>query len=147
MGKRGRTGEHLKGRTGNASNGFKRGWYITRGYKTILAPAHPMADSSGYVLEHRFVVSKDLGRSLRKNEIVHHRNGNKLDNRLENLEVQSRGEHLLEHYPVQYAPHWKNRVPEQLTCSGCEIIFKPRRTPRFQNTYCSRDCYIRSRFH
>lgn len=39
----------------------------------------------GYRLEHHIVIENNLGRSLQKGEIVHHINGNKLDNRLENL--------------------------------------------------------------
>lgn len=41
----------------------------------------------GYKLEHHLVVEEGIGRKLEKNEIVHHINGNKLDNRLENLWV------------------------------------------------------------
>lgn len=43
--------------------------------------------------EHRVIVERHLGRKLSKDEVVHHINGNKLDNRIENLKVVSRAEH------------------------------------------------------
>ncbi len=47
----------------------------------------------GYRFEHRVVVERHIGRKLRKQEVIHHLNGIKTDNRIENLRIMSPSEH------------------------------------------------------
>jgi hypothetical protein len=58
-------------------------------YKTLIKHGHPNANTKGVILEHRFVMSEHLGRALFTNENVHHINGDRKDNRIENLELWS----------------------------------------------------------
>src|SRR5262245_5535018 len=66
------------------------------GYRTIWDPDHPNSHD-GRVYEHRVVAEQKIGRFLRTDEIVHHINGNRSDNRPENLEVVTKHQHQVHH--------------------------------------------------
>lgn len=69
------------------------------GYLRVFRPGHPMAHGDGYVMEHRLIMAEELGRMLHPEEVVHHRNGQKDDNRVENLLLEvSNGAHCREHH-------------------------------------------------
>lgn len=91
---------------------WKGGRYISRGrnpyVKITLQPNDPffiMASTDGSCREHRFVMAQHLDRCLESWEVVHHRNGDGLDNRLENLELM----HTIVHH------HLDSTLKAQLT--------------------------------
>ena len=70
------------------------------GYILIKAPIdHPCKDKHGYIREHRLIMEKSIGRYLLPTEDIHHLNGIKTDNRIENLAlISNRSEHLREEH-------------------------------------------------
>lgn len=64
------------------------GWTDSNGYRVLSKKGHPLVTrEDGRVMEHVFVMSEHLGRPLVPGENVHHKNGVRHDNRLENLEI------------------------------------------------------------
>ena len=115
---------------------------ISKGdYNYALVRNHPNATKNGYVLLHRIIMENHLGRLLNTDEVVHHLNHNKKDNRLENLQILSNKEHSKIHGFEQ------GIVVCKLKCPQCGRIFmkQKRQTHLVKKsilncTFCSRMC-------
>lgn len=86
-------------------------------YDYAVVKGHPNATKNSYVLHHRIVMENHLNRLLNSNEVVHHKNGNKKDNRIENLELLTSSEHSTLHGLD------KGRLWVELKCPSCNTIF------------------------
>lgn len=81
----------------------------TKGYVLLHRPEHPRAHKSRpYVYEHILVAEEKLGRPLQPGELVHHMNHVKDDNRPENLQVLTQGEHMRLHWQENRAEWLQN---------------------------------------
>ncbi len=67
------------------------------GYVSIYFPEHPKSNNEGYIMEHILVMECNIGRHLKDDEVVHHRNHNRADNRLINLQLMTFKEHAALH--------------------------------------------------
>jgi len=97
------------------------------GYFIFYDPSHPLAYSSGWVYLHRHLASQKLGKWLTTNDVVHHKNKNKIDNRLENLEIITAAEHIRVHRTGSKEPIYR------IVCNVCG-------KPTNNQKYCSLKC-------
>jgi hypothetical protein len=81
---------------------------------------------------HRHMMEQHLGRKLGHDVVVHHKNHDKKDNRLENLEVVTHREHAQEHV---------RKYPDEKRCVVCGAVFRPHPTKRARALTCSRECF------
>lgn len=88
---------------GKDNPNYRGGSYVTvHGYRRILVGKnHPLADTKGYAYEHTLVWVSARGK-IKGDKVLHHINHDKLDNRLENLELVDRKEHTQQHIALTY---------------------------------------------
>ena len=111
----------------------KKGDYIY-----AVVPAHPKANKHGYVLMHRVVMENHLGRLLEPGEVIHHKDHNKHNNDISNLELMDSKAHNRMHSST-------GKTMVTLACANCGKEFQ--REKRFvgkyrnqKNYFCSRKC-------
>lgn len=99
----------------------------TNGYYALYIPGHPNAFGRGYVYEHRYVVEQKIGRYLKRSEIIHHIDGDRLNNDVDNLELcDSIAIHKLNHRKTTSnlkLPFEKN-ISIECACGCGKIILK-----------------------
>jgi hypothetical protein len=97
-------------RSGEGHPEWKGGRIVDKdGYVLLYRLNHPMGRKHGnYIFEHRLVVSESLQRPLSDSEVVHHLNGDKTDNRIENLQLFSCNAEHLKHELSGNVPNWSD---------------------------------------
>lgn len=121
----------------------------SHGYVLVQMPNHSQAENRGYVREHRIIMEKHIGRLLLTTEDVHHINGDKQDNRIENLElVANRSEHIKKHhtdigketrFKKGHIPPLKNGWYTPCPKCGKDFWMNPS-LKKHGNKYCSKEC-------
>jgi len=81
----------------NGRYGKGKQFTYQRGYKYVIVHNHPNTGYQHRIREHRLIMEKHIGRFLKPDEVVHHKNGILDDNRIENLVLMKRHEHQRMH--------------------------------------------------
>lgn len=128
-------GNHQYGLKGNKNASWKNQdrKMNKRGYVLKRETDHPLSDKYGYILEHRLVAEKYLltesnsieingKRYLSKEYVVHHKNFDRCDNRVQNLEVMTKKEHIKLHCLLN--PKLKNKNTGRFEKRNMEIKIK-----------------------
>jgi len=108
-------------------------------YLFAIVRGHPNAYAHDYILLHRVIMENHLGRLLEPYEVVHHKNENTKDNRIENLELMTEIQHKRLHKTL-------GKTMVELKCPSCGKIFiKEKRLSHLQSNKrifdsCSRSC-------
>jgi hypothetical protein len=111
--------------------------YISNGYVLVYDPCNPYA-RDGWIYEHIKVASASLGRPLRKSEVVHHLDGNRMNNRLGNLLVMLKSQHIKLHMYMDRVSSGRAKTfkrSNKTCCAACGCTLQLK-----QEVACSSNC-------
>lgn len=113
------------GRRGELHGSWRGGVKMSKGYRMVQHPNGSVDKNNRrvYVFEHRLVMEQFLNRPLLSREVVHHKNGDVLDNRIENLEVFVDNADHLRHTLKGHIPNWTEEGKKNILAS----VRKPRK--------------------
>lgn len=102
----------------------RKGAYADQPIKYVRCPPEflSMARKDGYVMEHRLVAARAMGRALTRAEVVHHRNHDATDNRIRNLMTfRTNAEHKRFEHGAAIEPLWcgLSRSDTSVKCGAC----------------------------
>jgi len=83
------------------------------------------------ILAHRYIYQEYINRPLLRGELIHHINGDKSDNRIENLQIMT---------PKEHSSHHNQKYPISKKCEVCGGEFVPHPTKRKRAKTCSKKC-------
>ena len=107
----------------------------TLGYMYCYNPNHSLANKAGIVYEHRYVMSNHLGRWITTEEVVHHKDGNKANNRIDNLELTNLRDHAILHALERGCTY------TSVHCSYCKKVFIIKGSKKAESRkFCSLSC-------
>lgn len=93
-----------------------------KGYMRAYVPGYPSASKDGHILLHRLIMEQYLGRYLLSSEVVHHLNGDKTNNNVDNLELKTQHKHAQQH-AVERAAESGLGTEKEFVCCVCGESF------------------------
>lgn len=106
----------------------------TLGYVYAYAPKHPLANKSGKVYKHIYVMVQHIGRPLREDECVHHIDRNRENNNISNLQLMTNSEHCKLHLRED-----RHVFHVSMACKYCGEMYII--TSRSKKKFCSQKCF------
>ena len=81
---------------------WKGGKVLMQDYEFTKIPEHPYSSITGYVKTARLIMERKLKRYLDPEEVIHHIDGNRTNNKIKNLMLfENKSEHIKHHWDIR----------------------------------------------